>query len=66
MKSIVEVATNVLQNKQPSISMTMPLFIRLLEWAKEECKDDVEIHQVAEKISKLSLAQMTDYEKIVK
>lgn len=47
---------------ETKLQMTMPLFIRLLEWAKEECKDDVEIHQVAEKIAAVNgIADMDVY-----
>lgn len=31
-----------------AISMSVPLFIRALEWAREEAKDDVELHKFAE------------------
>jgi hypothetical protein len=33
-----------------TINMTVPLFIRCLEWAHEEAKDDVELHKFVEKV----------------
>lgn len=35
------------------ITMTESLFIRLLEFAKEDAKDDVDIHEVAENVSRI-------------
>lgn len=46
-----------------TINMTVPLFIRCLEWAKEEAKDDVQIHKFVEKvISKGGTLNTDDYE----
>ena len=36
------------------IRIDVPLFIRLLELAREEIKDDADIHDVAEIVTKLS------------
>ena len=36
------------------IKLDVPLFIRLLELAREEIKDDADIHDVAEIVIKLS------------
>ena len=36
------------------IKLDVPLFIRLLELAREEIKDDADIHDVAENVTKLS------------
>jgi hypothetical protein len=36
------------------IKLDVPLFIRLLELAREEIKDDADIHDVAEIVTKLS------------
>ena len=50
-----------------TVKMSMPLFIRLMEWAFEECKDDVQIHKLAENLSEISsVADMEDYPKLVK
>ena len=49
------------------ICMSVPLFIRVLEWAREECKSDVELHSAVEKIIKMNRhLEIKDYDKIVK
>lgn len=52
------------------ISIDVPTFIRMLEWAKEDVKDDVDLHVAAEKILALhqrgvDLIQMKDYKNII-
>lgn len=48
------------------IKLTVPLFIRLLEWAREEAKNDIDVHELTEKIIKKSGILCTDdYESIV-
>jgi len=42
-------------NKEDTINMDVPLFIRLLEYAREEAKTDMDLHNVADKAIKLSL-----------
>jgi hypothetical protein len=42
-------------NKEDTINMDVPLFIRLLEYAREEAKTDMDPHNVADKAIKLSL-----------
>lgn len=39
------------------IKLTESLFIRLLEFAKEDAKDDVDIHMVAENVSRICMEQ---------
>jgi hypothetical protein len=34
--------------KQDCVTMTVPLFIRCLEWAKESASDDVALHKLTE------------------
>lgn len=46
--------------------MTLPLFIRLLEYAKEDAKADIDLHQIAERASKLGgLLDSDSYSKLV-
>ena len=56
--------------KVNTITVDVPLFIRLLEYAREDAKTDVDLHDVTENIIKLSLTgktlTMTDYSRIVK
>lgn len=50
------------------IQIDVPLFIRLLELAREDVKQDADLHDVAEAVIKLSAknpATMADYDKIV-
>jgi len=56
--------------KRNTITMDVPLFIRLLEWAREDAKTDVELHVTAEKAVESSLRSgkvlcMADYAKLV-
>jgi hypothetical protein len=56
-------------NPKDKITLDVPLFIRLLEYAREEAKTDMDLHNVAEKAIELSSTgdtlTMTDYDKIV-
>jgi hypothetical protein len=56
-------------NPKDTIKLDVPLFIRLLEYAREDAKTDMDLHNVAEKIIELSASgatlTMTDYDKIV-
>ena len=56
-------------NPKDKITLDVPLFIRLLEYAREDAKTDMDLHNVAEKAIELSMTgatlTMTDYDKIV-
>lgn len=50
------------------IKLDVPLFIRLLELAREDVKQDADLHDIAEIVIKLSQpgpVTMEDYDKIV-
>lgn len=51
------------------IKMDVPLLIRLLEYAKEDAKTDMDLHAVAENLIELSkesrVLDMTDYDSII-
>jgi cbb3-type cytochrome oxidase cytochrome c subunit len=50
------------------IRLDVPLFIRLIELAREDVKQDADLHDVAEAVIKLSqegVATMADYDQIV-
>jgi hypothetical protein len=57
------------KNPEDKITMDVPLFIRMLEYAREDASTDVDLHGVAEKAIGLSgedkVLTMTDYEFIV-
>lgn len=51
------------------VQLDVPLFIRLLELAREDVKQDADLHDVAEAVIKLSQqgpVTMADYDQIVK
>jgi hypothetical protein len=56
-------------NPKDKITVDVPLFIRLLEYAREDAKDDMDLHRVAENAIDLSrfgeTLSMMDYEAIV-
>jgi hypothetical protein len=52
-----------------TIQLDVPLFIRLLELAREDVKQDADLHDVAEIVTKLSqrgTVTMANYNEIVK
>jgi len=57
-------------NPLDTITVDVPLFIRLLEYAREDAKTDMDLHNVAENAITLSetgkTLKMTDYDAIVK
>ena len=55
-------------NSQDEITMDVPLLIRLLEYAREDAKTDMDLHNVAEQLIKLSgqgCLSMKQYDAIV-
>jgi hypothetical protein len=52
-----------------TITMDVPLFIRMLEYAREDAQEDVDLHDVTEKAIALGkergILQMDDYNEIV-
>lgn len=71
MKTFAQIS-RLLKEEQESdcIHLNVPLFIRLLEWAREDAKTDVDLHRVAEKAISLSKTDepltMDHYEKLLK
>lgn len=56
------------QDKIDTITMDVPLFIRILEFAKEDAKTDMDLHTTAEKciaLSKEHNLTMADYDHLV-
>lgn len=58
------------ENEEDVIKLNVPLMIRLLEWAREDAWQDVELHIIAENLVDLSeegdVLEMEDYPEIVK
>jgi hypothetical protein len=56
-------------NPKDTIKLDVPLFIRLLEYAREDAKDDMDLHRVAENVIDLSkmgeTLGMIDYNTII-
>jgi hypothetical protein len=56
-------------NRPDVIRLNIPLFLRLLEYAKENAKTDMDLHRVTENVIKLSQLGktliMADYDKII-
>jgi hypothetical protein len=70
-KGIDQVKSNIkeVENPRDVIKMDVPLFIRLLEYAREDAKTDMDLHDVSENIISLStegrVLSMADYNKIM-
>ena len=73
IKELVKQALSapVKQEKNPvdTITLDVPLMIRLLEYAREDAQTDMDLHKVAENLIQLSkegrLLDMTDYNSII-
>jgi hypothetical protein len=56
-------------NPTDILKMDVPLFIRLIEFAREDAKTDMELHDVTEKLTSMckrgNTLTMHDYDKIV-
>lgn len=57
------------ENEEDIVKLDVPLFIRLLEYAKEDAKTDMDLHVAAKKAIELSetgkVLTMEDYSSIV-
>lgn len=57
------------ENPIDAIAMDVPLFIRMLEFAREDASNDMDLHDLAEKAIQMSaegeILSMSDYEKLV-
>jgi hypothetical protein len=49
------------------LTMNVPLFIRLLEWSKEDAKTDMDLHKISENLINMKEHTLTmdDYDSIV-
>jgi hypothetical protein len=68
LKNFIKEVLSEELNPQDTITMDVPLFIRALEYAKEDAKTDMDLHDVAEKAIAASedgkTLTMTDYNSI--
>jgi len=71
LKSFVKSSMNEAKEEDAvdTITMDVPLFIRMLEYAREDASQDIDLHDVTEKANKLGkergILSMEDYEEIV-
>lgn len=74
IKKIQEFFSKSIKEDQPedpvdTITMDIPLFLRMLEYAKEDAQEDMDLHDVTEKANVLGkergILQMEDYDEIV-
>lgn len=60
----------ITEQQANAITVDIPLFLRLLEYSREDAKQDIDLHFVAENIVRLQknrqVLTMADYDKIVK
>lgn len=57
---------NEILNPPDMITMDVPLFIRMLEWAKEDAKTDMELHAAVENILHMNKSlTMANYNDII-
>ena len=70
-KELISIIKEILNNSNPQdvIKVDVPLFIRLLEYAREDAKTDMDLHKVTENITSLSAngstLTMNNYNQIV-
>lgn len=50
-KKITTIVEEYVGDDTDALKITIPLFIRLLEYAKEDAKSDVDLHKLTEKIA---------------
>ena len=65
---VASVQTQPDDQPQSSIKMDVPLFIRVLEYSRENAKTDQELHQLTERAASMSTEKtltMEDYEALV-
>jgi ElaB/YqjD/DUF883 family membrane-anchored ribosome-binding protein len=71
LKGFVKTSMNEAKEEDivDTITMDIPLFLRMLEYSREDAKKDLDLHDVTEKANKLGkergILSMDDYEEIV-
>jgi hypothetical protein len=57
----------LITEEEDYVTMNLPLFIRLLEWSREDASDDKDIHIVAENAVRIGgRLTMEHYDKLIK
>lgn len=69
LDDIFEAETNVSEDIPDIIAVDVPLFIRLLEFAREDAGDDMDLHEVAERaieaVKARGVLSMDDYDTLI-
>jgi hypothetical protein len=65
MRNHIDIIRQLMEEETPDfgadrITMTVPLFLRCLEWAKENAEDDIALHKMVEKIVEMDRVLNTD------
>jgi len=70
LRKIQEFFSKPIEDKIDTITMDVPLFLRTLEYAREDAKDDMDLHDVTEKAIKgtkqKGILSMVDYDDLTK
>ena len=70
LRKIQEFFSKPVEDKIDTITMDVPLFLRTLEYAREDAKDDMDLHDVTEKAIKgtkqKGILSMVDYDDLTK
>lgn len=65
MKQLREIT--LIAEKEDYVTVSLPLLIRLMEWAREDAFDDMALHYAAENAMKIGgHLTMDHYEKLIK
>ena len=69
INSLEFIETRKKENPEDTVKMDIPLIIRIMEYAREDAKTDMDLHFVAEKLIELSKTgktlTMSDYDSII-
>ena len=69
MRDLIQLISEAESNKIDTVTLDVPLLIRLLEYSKEDAKTDMDLHNVAERLIELghngSVLSMDHYDRIV-
>ena len=54
------------QERKDTVTMTIPLLIKLMEWAREEAKSDIDIHELVEQlVSQSGVLDTDDFDQLM-
>lgn len=59
-------SVKICESPEQVVTMTIPFLIRVMEYAREDAKTDMDLHVAAEKMAELGDLSMSDYDKVFK